>query len=57
MSKINNASSPMKTVQNSYSDRYNEIRQSVNRWPSWKVNTYNSVVATSTHAKKVTSKG
>jgi hypothetical protein len=52
MSKTNTALSTSKPVQVNYSDKYNEIRKSVSRWPTWKVNTYNSMVATSTHAKK-----
>lgn len=57
MSKTNTTTSTAKPVQDNYSDRYNEIRKSVSHWPTWKVNTYNSMVATSSHAKKVASKG
>lgn len=37
-----------------YSDRYSEIRKEAeSKWPAWKVSTYNSNIAVSAHAKKV----
>ena len=43
--------------QRSYSKSYTVIRTAAeSKWPAWKVSTYNSSVAVSAHAKKVTQK-
>lgn len=37
-----------------YSDQYKAIRQEAeSRWPQWKVNTYNTSIAISLHARKL----
>ncbi len=39
-----------------YSEEYKKIREQAERWPAWRVSTYNANFATSAHAKKLTFK-
>ena len=44
-------------IKNGYSDDYLRIRSNAEKnWPAWKVSSYNTNFAVSTHAKKITSK-
>jgi len=39
-----------------YSEEYRKIREQAERWPAWRVSTYNANFATSAHAKKLVAK-
>lgn len=54
MSDVKKMCGQEKQYSSQYSEQYKTIRKEAeSRWPEWKVNTYNTSIAISLHAKKL----
>ena len=54
MSNVKKLCEPKERCSSQYSEQYRTIRnEAESKWPEWKVTTYNTSIAISSHAKKL----